>query len=85
MMTVLRHLLAIAALPFVVTVLVPYWIAERNGVAFGLAHSAGPLAIQCAGLALLGAGLLLAVSSVRRFATEGRGTRPHGIPRGFSS
>ena len=57
MITLLRHLLAIAVLPFTVLVLVPYWIAERYGVAPALGHSVGPVFLQVVGLALLGLGL----------------------------
>ncbi|MGA2543489.1 MAG: isoprenylcysteine carboxylmethyltransferase family protein [Verrucomicrobiota bacterium] len=74
MITLLRHLLAIAILPFTVAVLVPIWIARANGVAPTLGRSAGPVFLQVAGLALLGVGLVLFVASVRRFATEGKGT-----------
>jgi protein-S-isoprenylcysteine O-methyltransferase Ste14 len=79
-----RHLLAIAVLPFTVTVLVPYWIAERAQVAPTLGRSAGPLALQALGLALLGAGLVLFAASLRRFASEGGGTlAPWDPPRVF--
>ena len=37
MLIVIRHLLAIAALPFVVAVLIPFWIARTNGVRLALA------------------------------------------------
>jgi hypothetical protein len=51
----LRHLLAVAALPFTVTVLGPLWIARRAGV--GLVPGAHPvaraLALQLAGGACL--------------------------------
>ena len=69
-----RHLLAIAILPFTVAVLVPYWIAQRGQVAPALGESAGPLALQAAGLAPLGLGLALFAASVWRFASEGKGT-----------
>ena len=74
MTTLLRHLLAIAILPFTVAVLVPYWIAERYGVAFGLGRSVGLVIPQIVGLALLSSGLVLFVVSLRRFATDGKGT-----------
>jgi protein-S-isoprenylcysteine O-methyltransferase Ste14 len=78
----LRHLLAIAILPFTVTVLVPVWLARRYAVAPALGGSAGELALQLAGVALLGLGLLLFVASLRRFATEGQGTlAPWDPPR----
>lgn len=80
-----RHLLAIAVLPFTVTVLAPYWIAERWRVAPALGRSAGPLALQALGLALLGVGLVLLVASVWRFASEGRGTLAPWDPRPCSS
>jgi hypothetical protein len=74
MNTLFRHLLAITILPFTVTVLVPIWIAQRNGVVLALGLSVGPVFLQIIGFALLTLGLVLFVSSLRRFATEGRGT-----------
>jgi len=74
MITLLRHLLAIAVLPFTVAVLVPIWIAQRNGVALAVGRSVGPVFLQIIGFALLTLGLVLFVASLRRFATEGRGT-----------
>jgi protein-S-isoprenylcysteine O-methyltransferase Ste14 len=74
MIMLLRHLLAIAVLPFTVAVLVPAWIARRYGVALALGHSAGPVLLQVAGLVLLSLGLVLFAASVWRFATEGKGT-----------
>ena len=82
MTQLLRHLLAIAVLPFTVTVLVPLWIARRYGVALELADSAPGLALQLAGGAVLAVGLVLFAASLRRFATEGRGTlAPWDPPR----
>jgi protein-S-isoprenylcysteine O-methyltransferase Ste14 len=82
MVTLLRHLIAIAVLPFTVTVLVPVWIARRYAVAPALGRSAGQVALQLVGVALLGVGLLLFLASLRRFATEGRGTlAPWDPPR----
>ena len=84
MIMLLRHLLAIALLPFTVAVLVPTWIAWRNGVALTLGRSVGPVFLQVIGLALLSLGLVLAVASVWLFATEGRGTlAPWDPPRVF--
>jgi protein-S-isoprenylcysteine O-methyltransferase Ste14 len=84
MVTVLRHLFAIAVLPFTVVVLVPIWVARRYGVTLVLDHSAGALTLQMAGLALLGLGLVLFIASVWRFAVEGKGTlAPWDPPRVF--
>jgi protein-S-isoprenylcysteine O-methyltransferase Ste14 len=71
---ILRHLLAIAVLPFTVTVLVPWWIAERWQARLAPGGSPGPLSLQAAGVALLLAGLALFAASLRRFASEGGGT-----------
>jgi len=70
----LRHLLAVAALPFTVAVLVPYWIAQRYGVAWVIGASTSAIALQVASFAPLGLGLVLFVASVWRFAAEGKGT-----------
>ena len=81
-MTLLRHLLSIALLPFTVAVLAPLWIARRSGIAPALGASAGELALQLLGLAALAVGLLLFGASLRRFATEGEGTlAPWDPPR----
>jgi protein-S-isoprenylcysteine O-methyltransferase Ste14 len=78
----LRHLLSFAILPFTMAVLIPFWIARRSGVTPALGRSAGELAIQLAGLALLGIGLLLFTASLRRFASDGDGTlAPWDPPR----
>ena len=84
MITILRHLLAIALLPFTVAVLVPIWIAQANGIVPTFGRSAGPVVLQVIGLALLGLGLVLFFASVRRFATVGGGTlAPWDPPRVF--
>lgn len=78
----LRHVLAIAILPFTVTVVVPLWIARRYGVGAAIGLTPFVLALQLAGLVVLAVGLLLFVSSLRRFAGEGRGTlAPWDPPR----
>ena len=81
-MTVLRHLLAIAVLPFTVTVIVPAWIARRSGVTFTPANTVAALVPQLLGGLVLAVGLLLFASSLRRFGTEGKGTlAPWDPPR----
>jgi protein-S-isoprenylcysteine O-methyltransferase Ste14 len=79
---ILRHLVSIALLSFTVAVLIPVWLARRNGTSFAWGSSAGEVALQLAGLALLCIGLLLFFSSLRRFAVEGEGTlAPWDLPR----
>lgn len=78
----LRHLLSIAILPFTVAVLVPRWIAQRNGVELAPGRGAPEWALQIAGLGLLALGLVYFVASLRRFVTEGQGTlAPWDPPR----
>lgn len=78
----LRHLTAIALLPFTVAVLVPIWLAGRFGTALALGDSALALAAQLTGAVLLALGLALFASSLRRFAREGHGTlAPWDPPR----
>jgi len=82
MVMLLRHALAIAILPFTVSVLVPMWIARRYGVVSARGSSALVLALQLAGLVVLAIGLVLFVTSLRRFANDGRGTlAPWDPPR----
>jgi protein-S-isoprenylcysteine O-methyltransferase Ste14 len=82
MLLLIRHLFAIAALPFVVAVLVPLWLARRYDVRLVVGGSVTHSILQVAGLALLLAGLTLFASSLRRFAVDGRGTlAPWDPPR----
>lgn len=82
MLLLIRHLLAIAALPFVVTVLVPLWLARRHDVSLAVAGSFPRAALQLAGLALVLVGVILFTSSLRRFAVDGLGTlAPWDPPR----
>jgi protein-S-isoprenylcysteine O-methyltransferase Ste14 len=78
----LRHLLAIAVLPFTVTVLVPFWLAERYGIGLGVGANTLELLIQAAGLISFAIGLALFLTSLLRFATDGQGTlAPWDPPR----
>jgi protein-S-isoprenylcysteine O-methyltransferase Ste14 len=78
----LRQLFSIAVLPFTVTVLVPAWIARRNRTAIAPGGSPGAVLVQIAGVVLLLVGLVLFAASLRRFASEGRGTlAPWDPPR----
>jgi hypothetical protein len=83
-MTLLRHLLAIAILPFTVAVLVPFWIALRYGVTPTFGRQIGFLLVQAGGCGLFGIGLVLFVGSVWQFAMQGKGTlAPWDPPRVF--
>lgn len=78
----LRHLFAIAVLPFTAAILVPVLIARRNATPLAVGPSFGAVLIQIVGLALLAVGLRLFVDSLRRFAADGRGTlAPWDPPR----
>jgi protein-S-isoprenylcysteine O-methyltransferase Ste14 len=84
MITLFRHLLAVALLPFTVAVLAPIWIAQRYGIAVTFGQSAGAFILQLVGVSLICIGLLLVIASVWRFATEGKGTlAPWDPPRHF--
>src|SRR5262245_39815529 len=82
MVTLLRHLVSIALLPVTVAAVVPIWIARRYYLSLALGGSILELAIQLLGIGLLAVGLLLFVASLKRFATEGKGTlAPWDPPR----
>jgi protein-S-isoprenylcysteine O-methyltransferase Ste14 len=81
-MGLLRHLIAIAALPFVVTVVVPLWIARADGITPALGTDATELTLQIMGVVVLAVGILLFATSLRRFAKDGSGTlAPWDPPR----
>jgi len=78
----IRHLLSIAALPFMVAVVIPVWLARRNGVHAALGATFTEILAQIAGLILCVIGVVLFALSLRRFATEGEGTlAPWDPPR----
>lgn len=82
MLKLIRHLVAITALPFAVAVLIPWWIAHRYGVVPSLGASGGALFFQGVGLVALAIGLSLFVATLRLFAVQGRGTlAPWDPPR----
>jgi protein-S-isoprenylcysteine O-methyltransferase Ste14 len=77
-----RHLLSIAALPFVVTVLVPMWLARNNNISLVIGTTPLEVLAQTAGVLLLVVGLVLFSASLQKFATEGEGTlAPWDPPR----
>ena len=78
----LRHLAAIVLLPVTAAVLVPLWLARRDGIRPAAGTGAAAIGGQALGLGLLALGLLLFAASLRRFAAEGRGTlAPWDPPR----
>jgi protein-S-isoprenylcysteine O-methyltransferase Ste14 len=78
----IRHLLAFAALPFTVTIVVPVWLAQRSPARFAPGESAVELTIQGAGLLALTIGMTLFVASLHHFIVHGRGTlAPWDPPR----
>ncbi len=78
----LRHLLAIAVLPFTVAALVPICVARRFAVTPGLGRTIPDLLLLLGGVCLLAVGLALFVASLRRFSGEGHGTlAPWDPPR----
>jgi protein-S-isoprenylcysteine O-methyltransferase Ste14 len=80
--TPLRHLLAIAILPFTMAVLIPIALARGSGITPAFGSTATELIVQAAGLGVLCVGLVLFLASLRRFATDGRGTlAPWDPPR----
>jgi protein-S-isoprenylcysteine O-methyltransferase Ste14 len=82
MLWILRHLVAIAVLPFSVTVLIPVWLARRNEILLTIGSSLWQIGEQIAGVLLLGLGGALFVASLRHFIREGRGTlAPWDPPR----
>ena len=81
-MLLLRNLLSILLLPAVVTLAVPYWILSSRPA--GLAGSLTPATFVSvlAGATVVSLGLILVGGTIRRFATEGRGTlAPWDPPR----
>ena len=82
MLMLIRHLVAVAVLPFMVAVVIPIGIARRDGIAFDLGSSAFAVATQLVGVLGLAIGLLLFAASLRNFAVRGRGTlAPWDPPR----
>lgn len=74
MLMLIRHLIAVAVLPFTVAVLIPLGIQQRYHVAWVLGPSAIDVAGQLSGVVLVGIGLVLFGASLQLFARDGRGT-----------
>jgi protein-S-isoprenylcysteine O-methyltransferase Ste14 len=82
MWMLLRQLFAIVALPGVVAIVVPVWIARRNGVECAAPDDLGSTALQARGLVLLIVGIGLFSACLYYFWSRGRGTlAPWDPPR----
>ena len=84
MLMLIRHLASIAALPFVMAVVVPVWIARTNGMAVTAPAGAADAGVMALGCVLLALGLWLFSWSLYYFWSRGRGTlAPWDPPRVF--
>ena len=82
MLMLIRHLLAIIALPFVVAVAIPLGLARRSGIRLASGDSLPHVIAQALGVAFLLIGFWLFLSSLQRFAADGKGTlAPWDPPR----
>src|SRR5687767_5144180 len=82
MIMLLRHLLAVAVLPFVMAVVIPVWLARRDHLTLAAAGTVPLLLVQLAGVLVLVIGIVFFASSLRRFAGEGKGAlAPWDPPR----
>jgi protein-S-isoprenylcysteine O-methyltransferase Ste14 len=80
LIVLLRHLAAVAILPFAVTVLIPIWLTARYEAP--VMGGAGLMVLRVLGIITVGLGLFLFAHSLARFATEGDGTlAPWDPPR----
>jgi protein-S-isoprenylcysteine O-methyltransferase Ste14 len=79
-----RQLSAIVALPGVVAIVVPVWIARRTGVELAVSQNLESTALQGLGVILLIVGVGLFSASLYYFWSRGRGTlAPWDPPRRF--
>ena len=82
MLTVLRHLIAILALPVTVTILVPVWIAWSYAVPVEVPSTVAETLLVIPGLVFLLVGLVLFSATLFLFPTRGKGTlAPWDPPR----
>src|SRR5262249_53759254 len=82
MVWLLRQLVAIVILPLNVAVIIPVWLARRNGTRLALGSGVGQPPVPLLGSALLALGTGLFAASLRHFMREGRGTlAPWDPPR----
>ncbi len=84
MFYLLRHFMAVLALPITVVVLVPLWIVHRYGVLVTWPQTTADLLLAVAGAVSLAIGFTLFLASVHEFFRHGRGTlAPWDPPRRF--
>lgn len=82
MSMIVRQLASLLALPGVVAVVVPVWIARREHIVFTVPHDLAGIAAVLCGLVLLAAGGLLFAACLFYFWTRGHGTlAPWDPPR----
>ena len=82
MSTLLRHLVALLALPVVATILVPVWIARSDSIQLRMPSSLAATLLLVLALVLLMVGLALFAACLFQFAARGRGTlAPWDPPR----
>jgi protein-S-isoprenylcysteine O-methyltransferase Ste14 len=80
--SLIRHLIAILALPITAAVLIPIWLARRYAIAYNIPMDSQGVLFQFFGTAALLLGLALFSASLYHFATQGRGTlAPWDPPR----
>jgi hypothetical protein len=85
MITLFRHVLAIALLPFTVAVLAPICIAQRYGIAVTLGRSVGAVFLQLVGVCLACVGLFLVIAPCGDSQPKGGAPSFHGTRHACSS
>jgi protein-S-isoprenylcysteine O-methyltransferase Ste14 len=84
MLMIVRQLASLLALPGVVAVVVPVWIARQDQVVFTIPHDLTGITAAVCGLVLLAAGAMLFAGCLYYFWTRGQGTlAPWDPPRRF--
>lgn len=82
MLWLLRQLMAVVVLPLNVAVVIPLWLARRNGSELALGSGVAQVAMQALGGVLLALGVVLFGVCLGHFVHEGRGTlAPWDPPR----
>jgi hypothetical protein len=82
MLWLLRQVVAILVLPLNVAVVIPVWLARRNGTELALSSGVGQVALQALGLVLLRSGSCCSARVSAASCARGEERWPPGIPRG---